>query len=81
MINHNEWDYIISALNKLDCSQEAMQIRHIMMTKELHYQQEKERMKEEILKELRSEFNISVDTTSAVKAIKDLEKELRDFGK
>ena len=69
-INYREWDYIISLFNKLGYHQEAMQIQKIRMMKEFYYQQEKERMKNEIIKELRSQFNVSVDTKNVFNAFK-----------
>ena len=51
------------------------------MMKEFYYQQEKERMKNEIIKELRSQFNVSVDTKNALQSIRELKDEISDFTK
>lgn len=79
MINHSEWDYLCSVLRKLGYKQEAMQIQKIRMMKKFYYQQEKERMKNEIIKELRSQFNVSVDTKNALQSIRELKDEISDF--
>lgn len=78
MFNYDEWDYICSALRKLGCDQEAMAIQRKRMSKSYYAQQEKQLMKEEILKELRSEVKISVDKT-ALKALKDVQDEIFKF--
>ena len=38
-------------------------------------------MKNEIIKELRSQFNVSVDTKNALQSIRELKDEISDFTK
>lgn len=81
MINRNEWDYICSVLRELGYTQEAIQIQHILMVKAYYDRQEKEKMKKEIIDEILSQFDISVDTKNALQSIRELKNELSDFTK
>lgn len=80
-INYREWDYIISLFNKLGYHQEAIQIQHILMVKDYYDRQEKEKMKKEIIDEILSQFDISVDTKNALQSIRELKDEISDFTK
>ena len=79
--NHREWDTIISVLNKLGYHDEAIQIRHILMVKDYYDRQEKEKMKKEIIDEILSQFDISVDTKNALQSVRELKDEISDFTK